>query len=83
LFSVFPAWALTLSEALTVAASHPALLESGLNIDQIAAAGDAGRRGPDAISFETENVSGNLPGISNAEIIRGVSSCESHSVSCC
>lgn len=69
LFSVFPAWALTLSEALTTAASHPALLESGLNIDQTAAAAaDAGRRGPDAVSFETENVSGNLPGISNADL---------------
>lgn len=74
LFSLFliplsPVWSLTLPEALSIAASHPALLESRLNIDQTgAAAGDAGRRGPDAVSLETENVSGNLPGISNADI---------------
>ena len=69
LWSFSPVWALTLPEALSIAASHPALLEGSLNIDQTgAAAEDAGRRGPDAISFETENVSGNLPGISNADI---------------
>jgi len=69
LCSFSPVWALTLPEALSIAASHPALLEGRLNIDQTgAAASDAGRRGPDAISFESENVSGNLPGISNADI---------------
>ncbi|HNW35328.1 MAG TPA: TolC family protein [Candidatus Ozemobacteraceae bacterium] len=69
LLSAFPAWALTLSEALSIAASHPALLESRLNIDQTgASATDAGKRGPDAISFEAENVSGNLPGFSNADL---------------
>lgn len=69
LIPLSPVWPLTLPEALSIAASHPALLESRLNIDQTgAAAGDAGRRGPDAVSLETENVSGNLPGLSNADI---------------
>lgn len=64
-----PGWGLTLAEALALGASHPVLLESRLNIDQAgSAAGDAGKRGPDAISVETENVSGRLPGLSRAEI---------------
>ena len=61
--------ALTLSEALSLAVSHPALLESGLNIDQVgASAKDAGKRGPDEVSLETENFSGRLPGFSQTEI---------------
>ncbi|HEY9070911.1 MAG TPA: TolC family protein [Candidatus Ozemobacteraceae bacterium] len=63
------AQALTLTEALAEAASSPALLESRLNVDQTAAAGeDAGKRGPDGISFEAENVGGRLPGLSQADL---------------
>jgi len=69
LLIVSPSWCLTLTEALTLAASHPAILESQLNIDQASSAsGDAGKRGPDAISFETANFSGRFPGLSRAEI---------------
>jgi len=69
LLTLSPGWALTLTEALALAASHPALLESRLNVDQFdSAARDAGKRGPDAVSLETENVSGGFPGFSKAEI---------------
>lgn len=64
-----PGWSLTLTEALTLTASHPALLESQINTDQAGfAAGDAGKRGPDEISLETENFGGRLSGFSSAEI---------------
>ncbi|MBF0410154.1 MAG: TolC family protein [Candidatus Riflebacteria bacterium] len=62
-------WSLTLKEALALSASHPVLLESRLNIDQIVStAEDAGKRSADSVSLESENVSGRLPGFSNAEV---------------
>jgi len=61
--------ALSLAEALAESASNPAFLESRLTIDQTAAAGeDAGKRGPDGIAFEAENVGGRLPGFSEADL---------------
>lgn len=64
-----PVGALTLAEALALSASHPALVESGLNVDQTGAmARDAGKRGSDGVSLEVENFSGRLPGFSQAEV---------------
>lgn len=69
LLSVSPGWTLTLTEALSLAASHPAILEGQFTIEQAdSMVGDAGKRGPDSISVEAENVSGRLPGLSMAEI---------------
>ncbi len=74
LFGTVSGHALTLSEALVQAASNPELLESRLNVDQVAAlCEDAGKRGPDAVSLEAENFGGNLRGFSQSDITLSLS----------
>ncbi|RCK78409.1 MAG: Heavy metal RND efflux outer membrane protein, CzcC family [Candidatus Ozemobacter sibiricus] len=59
---------LTLHEALARVASHPALAPLALEEERATArAGDAGRRGPDTLALDLENVGGDLNGLTETE----------------
>jgi len=67
-FTLTPAQALTLHEALMKAENHPALKSHELNIQgRQHEAEDANAVGATSISLSSENLSGNRPGFSHAE----------------
>ncbi len=67
-FNAVSAAGLTLSEALSLAASHPLLLPADLAVRQESIESlDAGQRGPDTVSLELEDVGGSFPGLRRVE----------------